>query len=382
MKTIESLAVHASDTPDEFGAVVPPLYTSTTFRQAAPGEPGPYEYARMANPTRAMLEKTVATLENGAHGFAFATGLAACSTVLDLLDKDAHVIAVDDLYGGTRRLLEKVRQRTTGLTVSYIDPADLAGIEAAVCANTKMIWVETPTNPLMKMADLSAIAAIAKRHDLISVVDNTFATPCLQRPIEHGFDVVLHSATKYLNGHSDVVAGVVVTSAEATAVSERLAFLQNAVGSVLDPYSSFMTVRGIKTLAIRMERHSENALKIARWLEAQPGIKAVHYPGLESHPQHALAQRQMSAFGGMISAELNGDNDYVRRVVARLRIFTLAESLGGVESLICQPSVMTHAAMSPEQQREVGITPQLLRLSVGIENADELIADLEQAFAE
>lgn len=380
MKTIESLAVHASDTPDELGAVIPPLYTSTTFRQRAPGEPGPYEYARMANPTRAMLEKTVARLEGGARGFAFATGLAACSTVLDLLDRDAHLVAVDDLYGGTRRLLEKVRQRTTGLTVSYVDPADLSALEAAIRPDTRMIWVETPTNPLMKMADLSGIADIAQRHGLISVVDNTFATPCLQRPIEHGFDVVLHSATKYLNGHSDVVAGVVVTSERAGKVGEQLAFLQNAVGSVLDPYSSFMTVRGIKTLALRMARHSENALKIAHWLEACPGVRAVHYPGLESHPQHVLARRQMRSFGGMISIELEGDNDRVRRVVSHLRIFTLAESLGGVESLICQPSVMTHAAMSPEQQREVGITPQLLRLSVGIEDADELIADLAQAF--
>ena len=381
MKTMKSLAVHASDTADALGAVVPPLYTSTTFHQAAPGEPGPYEYARMANPTRAMLEKTVARLEGGTKGFAFASGLAACATVLELLDKGAHLVAVDDLYGGTRRLLENVRWRSAGLTVSYADPADLTALEAAIQPNTRMVWVETPTNPLMKIADLRGIAEMAKRHNLISVTDNTFATPCLQRPIEYGFDVVVHSATKYLNGHSDVVAGVAVTHPKAEAISQRLAFLQNAVGSVLDPYSSFMAVRGIKTLALRMACHSENALHIARWLSAHPRVAAVHYPGLESHPQHALAKRQMTGFGGMLSVELDGDSAFVRRMVSRLRIFTLAESLGGVESLICQPSVMTHAAMSPKQQRDVGITPGLLRLSVGIEDVDELIGDLAQALA-
>ncbi|VEA72792.1 Cystathionine beta-lyase [Serratia rubidaea] len=301
--------------------------------------------------------------------------------MLELLDQGSHLVAVDDLYGGTYRLLEKVRSRTAGLRVTYVAPGDTAALEQAIEADTKMIWVETPTNPLLKLADLAAIAAIAKRHNLISVADNTFASPYLQRPLELGFDVVVHSATKYLNGHSDVVAGLAVVG-DNPPLAEQLGFLQNAVGGILDPFSSFLTLRGIRTLALRMDRHSASALRIAQWLEQQPQVENVYYPGLTSHPQHALAGRQMQQFGGMISLRLRGDDDYARRVIGRLALFTLAESLGGVESLIGQPASMTHASIPLEQRLKTGITPQLLRLSVGIEDADDLIADLQQALAE
>ncbi|MNI42760.1 Cystathionine beta-lyase [compost metagenome] len=327
------------------------------------------------------MESAIAELESGSRGYAFASGLAACSTVLELLDQGSHLVAVDDLYGGTYRLLEKVRSRTAGLRVTYVSPADITALEQAIEPDTKMIWVETPTNPLLKLADLSAIAAIAKKHDLISVADNTFASPYIQRPLELGFDVVVHSATKYLNGHSDVVAGVAAVGSNPE-LAEQLGFLQNAVGGILDPFSSFLTLRGIRTLALRMERHSNSALRIAQWLESQPQVEEVYYPGLPSHPQHALAAKQMSSFGGMISVRLKGDDAFARRVIKRSKLFTLAESLGGVESLISQPFSMTHASIPLEQRLKTGITPQLLRLSVGIEDADDLIADLQQALAE
>ncbi|RTF77127.1 aminotransferase class I/II-fold pyridoxal phosphate-dependent enzyme [Serratia marcescens] len=378
MAKFDTLTVHAGYTPDATGAVMPAIYATSTYAQPAPGEHTGYEYSRSANPTRTALESAIAELEGGSRGYAFASGLAACSTVLELLDKDSHLIAVDDLYGGTYRLLEKVRSRTAGLRVTYVAPADLAGLEQAIEPDTKMIWVETPTNPLLKLADLSAIAAIAKKHQLISVADNTFASPYLQRPLDLGFDVVVHSATKYLNGHSDVVAGVAAVG-DNPALAEQLGFLQNAVGGILDPFSSFLTLRGVRTLALRMQRHSDSALRIAQWLESQPQVENVYYPGLPSHPQHELAARQMTRFGGMISVRLKGDDAYARRVIQRSRLFTLAESLGGVESLISQPFSMTHASIPLEQRLATGITPQLVRLSVGIEDVEDLIADLQQA---
>ncbi|MDC9597722.1 trans-sulfuration enzyme family protein [Xenorhabdus anantnagensis] len=375
----DTQSVHAGYVPDHTGAVMPAIYATSTYAQPAPGQHTGYEYSRSGNPTRDALERAIAELENGTRGYAFGSGLAASSTILELLDKDSHIIAVDDLYGGTYRLLEKVRRRTAGLRVTYVEAGDTVALEAAIQPDTKMIWVETPTNPLLKLADLAAIAQIAKRHNIISVADNTFASPYIQRPLDLGFDIVVHSATKYLNGHSDVVAGLAVVGNNAE-LAEQVAFLQNSIGGILDPFSSFLVLRGIRTLALRMERHIDNAEKIAHWLEQQPQIEKVYYPGLVSHPQHDLAKRQMRGFGGMISIVLKGDEDYTRRVIKELQLFTLAESLGGVESLIGQPFTMTHASIPLEKRLAAGITPQLIRISVGIENADDLIADLSQAF--
>lgn len=300
--------------------------------------------------------------------------------MLELLDKDSHLVAIDDVYGGTYRLIENVRRRSAGLQVSWVKPDDLAGIEAAIRPDTRMIWVETPTNPLLKLADLAAIADIARRHQLISVADNTFASPLIHRPLDLGFDIVVHSATKYLNGHSDVVAGLAVVG-DNPALAQQLGYLQNAVGGVLDPFSSFLTLRGIRTLALRIERHSGNALTLAQWLEKHPAVEHVWYPGLASHPQHALARQQMSQFGGMISIVIKGDDQRATDVITRLKLFTLAESLGGVESLVSQPFTMTHASIPLEQRLANGITPQLIRLSVGIEDVQDLQDDLAQALA-
>ncbi|WP_323635933.1 PLP-dependent aspartate aminotransferase family protein [Pectobacterium polaris] len=378
MSQFDTQTVHAGYTPDSTGAVMPAIYATSTFAQPAPGEHTGYEYSRSGNPTRAVLEAAIAELEGGTRGFAFASGLAASSTLLELLDQGSHIVAVDDLYGGTWRLLENVRKRTAGLQVTYVDPADLRALEHAITPQTKMIWVETPTNPLLKLADLATIAALAKKHRLISVADNTFASPAIQRPLDVGFDIVVHSATKYLNGHSDVIAGLAVVG-DNHELASQLAYLQNAIGGVLDPFSSFLTLRGIRTLALRIERHNQSALQLAHWLELQPQVEQVYYPGLPNHPQHALAQQQMRGFGGMISVRLKGDEDYARDVIKRTRLFTLAESLGGVESLISQPYSMTHASVPLEKRLQKGITPQLLRLSVGIENAQDLIDDLYQA---
>ncbi len=375
----DTQSVHAGYEPDYTGAVMPAIYATSTYAQLAPGQHTGYEYSRSGNPTRDALERAIAELENGTRGYAFGSGLAASSTILELLDKDSHIIAVDDLYGGTYRLLEKVRRRTAGLSVTYIEAGDTAALEAAIQPDTKMIWVETPTNPLLKLADLAAIAQIAQRHNIISVADNTFASPYSQRPLDLGFDIVVHSATKYLNGHSDVVAGLAVVGNNAE-LAEQVAFLQNSIGGILDPFSSFLVLRGIRTLALRMERHITNAEKIAHWLEQQPHVEKIYYPGLVSHPQHELAKRQMQGFGGMISIVLKGDEDYTYRVIKALRLFTLAESLGGVESLIGQPFNMTHASIPLERRLAAGIIPQLIRISVGIENAEDLIADLSQAF--
>ncbi|MBC8952858.1 PLP-dependent aspartate aminotransferase family protein [Xenorhabdus sp. PB62.4] len=379
MTKFDTKSVHAGYVPDHTGAVMPAIYATSTYAQPAPGEHTGYEYSRSGNPTRHALENAIAELENGTRGYAFGSGLAASSTILELLDKDSHIIAVDDLYGGTYRLLEKVRRRTAGLQVTYVEAGNTAALEAAIQPDTKMIWVETPTNPLLKLADLAAIAQIAQRHNIISVADNTFASPYIHRPLDLGFDIVVHSATKYLNGHSDVVAGLAVVGNNAE-LAEQVAFLQNSIGGILDPFSSFLVLRGIRTLALRMERHIASAEKIAHWLEQQPQVEKVYYPGLISHPQHELAKRQMRGFGGMISIVLKGGEDYTRQVIKELQLFTLAESLGGVESLVGQPFTMTHASIPLEKRLAAGITPQLIRISVGIENADDLIADLSQAF--
>ncbi|QPR27315.1 PLP-dependent transferase [Edwardsiella hoshinae] len=378
MNRFATQSVHSGSHDDNFGAVMPPIYATSTFAQRAPGEHRGFEYTRSGNPTRQALERALAELEGGRQGYAFASGLAAIATVLELLNCGSHIIALDDVYGGTWRLLEGVRQRSAGLQVSWVSPDDLAGIAAAIRPQTRMIWVETPTNPLLKLADLSAIAALARRHGLLSVADNTFASPALQRPLAAGFDIVVHSATKYLNGHSDVLAGAAVVG-ENAALAERLAYLQNALGAVLDPFASFLTLRGIRTLALRMERHSANASQLAHWLERHPRIERVYYPGLASHPHYALAQRQMALPGGIISCLLREEASQIGARLARLRLFTLAESLGGIESLICQPFSMTHASLPLEQRLARGIVPQLLRLSVGIEDVDDLQADLAHA---
>lgn len=381
MKNLATLSVHSGAFNDQHGAVMPPIYATSTFAQPAPGQHTGYEYSRSGNPTRDTLEAAIAELEGGSRGYAFASGLAGIATVLELLDKESHIVAVDDVYGGTYRLIENVRRRTAGLQVSWVKPDDVQAIEAAIRPETRMLWVETPTNPLLKLADLEAIAAIARRHHLISVADNTFASPILQRPLEQGFDIVVHSATKYLNGHSDVVAGLVVVG-DNPELAETLGYLQNAIGGVLDPFSSFLTLRGIRTLALRIERHSSNALALARWLEQQPQVEKVWYPGLESHPHFELARRQMSQAGGMISIVVKGDDQRATTIIQKLKLFTLAESLGGVESLVSQPFSMTHASIPLAQRLANGITPQLIRLSVGIEDPQDLIDDLRQALAE
>ncbi|MEB8606489.1 trans-sulfuration enzyme family protein, partial [Cronobacter sakazakii] len=377
MDKFATLSVHSGTHHDQHGAVMPPIYATSTYAQPAPGEHTGYEYSRSGNPTRHALERAIAELEAGSQGFAFASGLAAISTVLELLDKESHIVAVDDVYGGTYRLLENVRKRTAGLTVSWVKPDNLAALEAAIRPETRMIWVETPTNPLLKLADLEAIAGLARRRGLISVADNTFASPAIHRPLTLGFDIVVHSATKYLNGHSDVVAGLAVVG-DNPELAQQLAYLQNAIGGVLDPFSSFLTLRGIRTLALRMERHSASALKIAQRLAQHPQVEKVFFPWLESHPQYALARRQMALSGGMISIVVRGDDQRAAQVIKKLRLFTLAESLGGVESLVSQPFSMTHASIPLEQRLANGITPQLIRLSVGIEDAEDLLADLEQ----
>jgi cystathionine beta-lyase/cystathionine gamma-synthase len=354
-----------------------PIYATSTYVQKSPGVHQGFEYSRSQNPTRFAYERCVADLEGGSRGFAFASGLAAMSTVLDLLDAGSHVIASDDLYGGTFRLFERVRRRSAGLDFTFTDMRDPLAIEAASKSNTRMLWVETPSNPMLKLIDLAAAGTIARQRGWLAVADNTFATPYLQRPIEHGFDIVVHSATKYLNGHSDVIGGIAVV--EDAELGERLGFLQNAVGGIAGPFDSFLVLRGVKTLHLRMERHSANALALAEFLESHPRVERVLYPGLSSHPQHELARRQMAAFGGMISIILKGDLEYTRRVLERCRVFALAESLGGVESLIEHPAIMTHASVPAGQRRELGISDSLIRLSVGVEDVEDLEEDLRQA---
>lgn len=362
------------------GAVMVPIYATSTYAQESPAVHKGFEYARSQNPTRFAFERAVADLESGAGAFAFGSGLAAIANILELLDAGSHVVATDDIYGGSYRLMHRVRQRTAGLEVSLADFTDIAAVEAAIRPGTRMLWVETPTNPLLKIVDLDAIVSLAKRKGLLTVVDNTFCSPYIQRPLELGIDIVVHSTTKYLNGHSDMVGGVAVVRDEG-AVLDQLKFLQNAVGAISGPFDSFLALRGIKTLALRMERHSLNGMKIATWLEGRPDVRRVIYPGLQSHPQHAIARKQMSAFGGMISVELDRDLAATKRFLERTQLFTLAESLGGVESLIEHPALMTHGSIPAAQRAAIGISDSLVRLSCGIEDADDLIADLEQALA-
>ncbi len=371
-------AVHGGQRHDpSTGAVMTPIYATSTYAQTSPGVHQGFEYSRSHNPTRFAFERAMADLESGVAGFAFASGLAAISTVLELLDAGDHLIASDDLYGGTFRLLDKVRSRSAGLDVSFVNLSDIDAVYAAVRPDTKLIWAETPTNPMLRLADLDALAELGRVRGIITAADNTFASPWCQRPLERGFDIVMHSVTKYINGHSDVVAGAVVVREEEMA--ERIRFLQNAVGGILGPFDSFLALRGVKTLALRMERTCANALKIAQWMEARSGVAKVIYPGLVSHPQHALAARQMSGYGGIVTAVLDGDLETARRFLERVELFTLAESLGGVESLIEHPAIMTHASIPHVQRELLGISDTLVRLSVGIEDADDLIADLDQA---
>jgi cystathionine gamma-lyase len=375
-----TLAIHAGQEPDPTtGAIMTPIYATSTYVQQSPGVHKGYDYARTQNPTRMAYERCVASLESGTRGFAFASGMAATATVLDLLDAGDHVVASDDLYGGTFRLFERVRRRSAGLDFSFVDFSDPSALQAAFKPRTKMMWIETPSNPLLKLIDLKAVAEFGKARGVLTVADNTFASPYIQRPIEHGFDLVLHSATKYLNGHSDMVGGVVVVG-ENGELSGRLAFLQNAVGAISGPFDSFLALRGLKTLHLRMQRHCENAAEIAAWLEQHRAVSRVIYPGLKSHPQHALAAAQMNGFGGMVTEILQGDLDSTRRFLEHCRLFALAESLGGVESLIEHPAIMTHASLPAERLRAAGITDTLVRLSVGVEDVNDLKEDLQQAF--
>lgn len=374
--------IHAGQAPDpSTGAIMPPIYANSTFAQESPGVHKGLDYGRSHNPTRWALERCLADLEGGSKGFAFASGLAAIAAVLELLQPGDHLIAGDDLYGGTYRLLERVRARSAGLTISYVDLTHPENLRTALRPETRMVLAETPTNPLLRLVDLAALADIARENGIIAVADNTFATPWAQRPLELGFDVVVHSTTKYLNGHSDVIGGAAIVGHNAD-LAERIGFVQNAVGAIAGPFDAFLTLRGVKTLDVRMRRHCENAFAVASWLESHPKVRRVIYPGLPSHPQHKLAERQMRGGGGMISVDLATDLAGARRFLESCRVFTLAESLGGVESLIEHPALMTHATIPPERRAESGISDSLVRLSVGIEEAVDLIADLAQALAQ
>lgn len=376
-----TLAIHAGQSPDPTtGAVMTPIYATSTYAQSSPGVHQGFEYSRSHNPTRFAYERCVAGLEGGRQGYAFASGLAATSTILEMLDSGSHVIAMDDVYGGTYRLFERVRRRSAGLDFSWVDLSDLAAFEAAIRPETKLVWIETPTNPLLKLVDIARIAEIARKRGLIVVVDNTFSSPILQRPLELGAHLVMHSATKYLNGHSDIVGGMVVVGDDA-GIAEQMTFLQNAVGAVQGPFDSFLALRGLKTLHLRMKAHCENAQALAEWLQTHPSVERVIYPGLSSHPQHELAKRQMHGFGGMVSILVKGGMDGARRMMERCELFAIAESLGGVESLINHPAVMTHASIPPDRRAALGIADNLVRLSVGVEDLADLRAELEGALA-
>ncbi|HYL19768.1 MAG TPA: PLP-dependent aspartate aminotransferase family protein [Burkholderiales bacterium] len=375
-------AIHAGQAPDPTtGAVMQPIFATSTFKQSSPGVHTGYEYARTQNPTRMAFERCIADLESGTHGYAFSSGLAASSTVLELLDAGSHIVAVDDMYGGSWRLFERVRKRSMGLRVSYADPGVPGSLEKALQPDTRMIWAETPSNPLLKVTDLLEVAKIGRQRGILTVVDNTFASPWIQRPLELGIDLVVHSVTKYINGHSDMVGGLVVVN-DRKDIAEKLEFMQNAIGSILDPFSSFLALRGVKTLPLRMRQHCGNAMHIATWLKSHPKVERVIYPGLPTHPQHLLAARQMNNFfGAMIAVYLKTDMAGVRRALEACELFTLAESLGGVESLVGHPVTMSHGSLPVERRAQLGITDNLVRLSVGIEDAQDLIADLEQALA-
>jgi cystathionine gamma-lyase len=373
-------AIHAGQSPDpSTGAIMPPIYATSTYVQSSPGVHQGYEYSRSQNPTRMAYERCIADLEGGVAGFAYASGLAAAACALDLLDSGSHVIAMDDLYGGTYRLFERVRRRSAGLDFTFLDLNDEVALKAALRPETRMVWVETPTNPLLKLVDLERVGAFCKANGLLMVVDNTFCSPMVQRPIEYGADLVLHSATKYLNGHSDIVGGVLVAANEELA--GRVGFLQNSTGAVQGPFDSFLALRGLKTLHLRMRAHCESAAALADWLADHPAIEKVIYPGLASHPQHELARRQMDGFGGMISIYLKGGPAAATRFCERTSLFALAESLGGVESLVNHPAIMTHASVPPEVRARLGITDNLVRLSVGVENVEDLRAELDEVLS-
>jgi cystathionine gamma-lyase len=371
--------IHAGQSPDpSTGAVMPPIYTTSTYAQESPGVHKGYEYSRTSNPTRGAWERCIADLESGVRGFAFASGMAATSTLLELLDSGSHIVAMDDLYGGTFRLFERVRRRSANLEVTFTDLAQPEALVAAVRPQTRMIWIETPTNPMLRLADIAQIAQFARPRGILTVVDNTFASPWTQRPLELGADIVMHSATKYLNGHSDMIGGIAVTAD--AALAEKIGFLQNAIGAVSGPFDSFLALRGLKTLALRMRQASESALRIAGWLEQHPRVTRVLYPGLASHPQHELAKRQMrNGFSGIVTFFIAGGLPAARAFLERCRLFTIAESLGGVESLVDHPGLMTHSSVPPEKRTALGIDDSLIRLSVGIEDVEDLIADLQQA---
>lgn len=374
-------AIHAGQQPDpSTGAVMTPIYATSTYVQASPGVHQGFEYSRSHNPTRFAWERCIAALEGGRQGYAFASGLAATATVLDALDSGSHVICMDDVYGGTYRLFERVRRRSANLEFSFVDLGDAGALAAAVRPNTRLIWAETPTNPMLKILDIRALADFARARGIRLAVDNTFATPVLQRPLEQGAHLVMHSATKYLNGHSDMVGGVLVVGDDAE-LAEQLTFLQNAVGGVQGPFDSFLALRGVKTLHLRMRAHCENALALAQWLEKHPAVDKVIYPGLPSHPQHELARRTLDGFGGMISLYVRGGAAAATRFLERCRLFALAESLGGVESLVNHPAIMTHASVPPERRAALGIADNLVRLSVGIEDLEDLKAELDGALA-
>jgi len=383
-KHLATRVIHGGQAPEpSTGAVMPPIFATSTFRQESPGVHKGLDYGRSHNPTRWALERCVADIESGSAAFAFASGLAAIAAVLELLPAGSHIVAGDDMYGGTFRLFERVRKLSAGHTFSYVDLTDPDALGAALRPETKLVWVETPTNPMLKLADLSAIAAQCRARGVITVCDNTFASPIVQRPLELGFDIVVHSTTKYMNGHSDVIGGVAVVGTEEhhQELGERLGFIQNAVGAIQGPFDSFLVLRGIKTLALRVERSSANALALAQWLEREPKVRKVYYPGLESHPQHALARRQMNGFGGIVSIDLATDLAGSRRFLEACEVFTLAESLGGVESLIEHPALMTHASIPAEQRAQLGIGDGLIRLSVGIEHLEDQREDLRRALA-
>jgi cystathionine gamma-lyase len=374
-------AIHAGQSPDpSTGAVMTPIYATSTYAQQSPGVHQGYEYSRSHNPTRFAYERCVAGLEGGTQGYAFASGLAATATVLDALDSGSHVICMDDVYGGTYRLFERVRRRAAGLDFSFVDLNDMAAVEAAVKPTTKLIWCETPTNPLLKIVDIARLAGFARKRGIRLAVDNTFSSPILQRPLELGAHLVMHSATKYLNGHSDMVGGMLVVGDDAE-LAEQMTFLQNAVGGIQGPFDSFLALRGLKTLHLRMKAHCENAMQVAQWLESHPKIAKVAYPGLASHPQHALATAQMDGYGGMVSIWLKGGLDAARSLMERTELFTCAESLGGVESLVNHPAIMTHASVPAERRAALGVDDSLVRLSVGVEDVADLRADLDGALA-
>ena len=374
-----SLVIHGGQSPDpSTGAVMPPIYQTSTYVQAAPGEHQGYEYSRSHNPTRFAYERCVASLEGGSRGFAFASGMAATSTILELVDAGDHIVAMDDLYGGTFRVMDKVRKRSAGVDFDFVDLTDIELLKAAIKPNTKMIWVETPTNPMLKLVDLKAVAEIAKQHGIIAVADNTFATPYNQRPLEFGFDIVMHSATKYINGHSDMVGGVAVVG-DNEELAEQMAFLQNSIGAIAGPFDSYLALRGLKTLAVRMQQHNKSGIRISQWLTAHPKVEAVYFPGLPEHPQFDLANEQMSGYGGMISILVKGGQKAASQFMQNLKIFALAESLGGVESLVNHPAIMTHASVPKEMRKKLGIADNLVRLSVGIEDVEDLIEDIRQA---